>query len=322
LRHFSIDADIIKIKEFSFIKSADVTFVVSAYEKQLLDAKFNHEVDVRVLANIYPNSNRSMATRSSYENRFGALFVGNMCHPPNIDAVELIDTEILSKLDQLGVPKRFQMKFVMSNTKNCANADLISRLRSRGASVNIYFDVSNDELLRIHDETKIIIAPLRSGAGVKGKINYALLHGVPVIGTYIAIEGMNLIADKHVMLADTAFQFADRIRLLHDDFETWNRLRNAGFDANDKYFSRSVATNVLRQTLIDMKVREPVLYRPKLSNNTSNAICKSAIYPELQTCRLYDMKSSSKTNKMCFRRGHEYALLNPKPFDVELKTRD
>ena len=65
--------------------------------------------------------------------------------------------------------------------------------------------------------SRLSIAPLRFGAGVKGKINAAQASGLPVVATSIAVEGMNLESGRDVLVADTADAFADAIVRLHEE---------------------------------------------------------------------------------------------------------
>src|SRR5205823_7514884 len=67
------------------------------------------------------------------------------------------------------------------------------------------------------DRCRVSVAPLRFGAGVKGKIGTAQARGVPVVATTLAIEGMHLEDGRDVLLADSAASFADAIVRLYCD---------------------------------------------------------------------------------------------------------
>jgi glycosyltransferase involved in cell wall biosynthesis len=96
---------------------------------------------------------------------------------------------------------------------------------------------------------KLSVAPLRFGAGVKGKINSSMSFGVPVVATTIAAEGMGLVDGEDVLIGDTADDFARQVLLAYDDRELWQSLSDAGKSNIEKYFSFSVAEQQLQKIL-------------------------------------------------------------------------
>jgi glycosyltransferase involved in cell wall biosynthesis len=95
---------------------------------------------------------------------------------------------------------------------------------------------------------KLSIAPLRYGAGVKGKINSSMSFGVPVVASTMAAEGMGLVDGEDVLIGDTPESFADQVLLACRDEALWNRLSDGGKRNIEKYFSMDVA----EQQLLDI----------------------------------------------------------------------
>ena len=69
------------------------------------------------------------------------------------------------------------------------------------------------------DSVRLSVAPLRFGAGIKGKINQSMAFGVPVVATSIAVEGMNLADHEHVLVADEPQDFAHALIELYESEE-------------------------------------------------------------------------------------------------------
>src|SRR3546814_17840650 len=67
------------------------------------------------------------------------------------------------------------------------------------------------------DGCRVAVAPLRYGAGVKGKVNLSMAHGQPVVSTPCAVEGMHLRDGHDGLVADDAAAFADAVVRLHED---------------------------------------------------------------------------------------------------------
>jgi glycosyltransferase involved in cell wall biosynthesis len=97
--------------------------------------------------------------------------------------------------------------------------------------------------------SRISIAPLRYGAGVKGKINQAMSYGLPVVATPVAVEGMYLQHGDNVLVAESATEYADAIASLYTDDSLWDSLADGGKANIRQCFSRSVARETLGRLL-------------------------------------------------------------------------
>jgi glycosyltransferase involved in cell wall biosynthesis len=95
----------------------------------------------------------------------------------------------------------------------------------------------------------VSVAPIRYGAGVKGKIGDALRHGLPVVSTPMGVEGMGLEHEKHVLIGESAPAFADEVVRLWSDRDLWTRLSENGFAAVVERFSPAVAGDALAACL-------------------------------------------------------------------------
>ena len=94
------------------------------------------------------------------------------------------------------------------------------------------------------------VAPLRFGAGVKGKVNEALSYGVPLIGSSLACEGMGLTHRKECMIADTPEGFAEAMVDVFEDDALWKSLSENG-KASISMFTANAAKSALSSALGD-----------------------------------------------------------------------
>jgi len=102
------------------------------------------------------------------------------------------------------------------------------------------------------------VAPLRWGAGVKGKINQSMSFGVPVVSTSIGVEGMHLTHGKDILLADRPLEFAAQVIRLHRDPDLWNVLSRNSLKNIERYFSSAAAKRNLETLLSELKILSPV----------------------------------------------------------------
>jgi len=96
------------------------------------------------------------------------------------------------------------------------------------------------------DKVRLSVAPLRFGAGVKGKINQSMSFGVPVVGTTLAVEGMGLTPDADVLVADAPGDFARKIVELYTSEPLWNRLSANGLAVTRRLYSVEAVRTVLQ----------------------------------------------------------------------------
>ena len=94
-----------------------------------------------------------------------------------------------------------------------------------------------DELDSIFNQCRISVAPLRFGAGIKGKIGTSLCYGVPCVATPIAVEGMDLENGKNILLGSNADDFAEQVVSLYTDEESWKRISSAGIVFMKEHYS-------------------------------------------------------------------------------------
>jgi glycosyltransferase involved in cell wall biosynthesis len=124
---------------------------------------------------------------------------------------------------------------------------------------------------RFFETCLLSVAPLRFGAGVKGKVNQSMSFGVPVVSTSIGAEGMHLTHGKDILLADDPREFAQQIIRLHCDQELWMRLSRNGLSNIEEHFSRTAAKRNLEELLVQLEVLNGAARTERLSGSRSPA---------------------------------------------------
>ncbi|UNK56465.1 glycosyltransferase family 4 protein [Pseudoxanthomonas daejeonensis] len=212
---------------------SDVTFVVSPVEQELLQAELP-DARIELLSNIHSVAGTSMP----FDGRHGVLFVGGFAHPPNRDAAYWLVEEILPLIHRHSPGMPLHLVGAIPDHER----DALQR-----EHVHIHGQVA--DLAPWMDQCLLAAAPLRSGAGVKGKVNSAMSHGLPVVATHMAAEGMHLEDGHDVLLADTAEQFAACVARLAREPLLWARLSANGQDNIQRHFSRQCARRALQSAL-------------------------------------------------------------------------
>ena len=229
------DAARTRQQEIGVMKSADVTLVVSPVERELL-LRENPGLVVEVVSNIHEPEPES--SRADFGQRSGVLFVGGFRHPPNVDAAQWLVWDIWPRVRRQ-LPDA-ELMLVGSNI-----TEEVRALSGDGVTV-MGFVPDLDALLR---RVRLTVAPLRFGAGVKGKINSSMSFGVPAVATAVAVEGMGLVDGEDVLVADDAVTFADQIVRAYTDSALWRRLAAGGVRNIEENFSTARARETLARIL-------------------------------------------------------------------------
>jgi glycosyltransferase involved in cell wall biosynthesis len=210
-----------------------VTLVVSPFEQALL-AQLVPEARVMVLSTIH----ELLPGGKPFAEREGLVFIGGFQHPPNTDAVLWYAKEILPLVREAlpGAKTYIVGSKVPANIRALATEDFI--VTGYVPDVTSYFT-----------GCRASIAPLRYGAGVKGKINLAMSYGLPVIATTPSIEGMHLCPGDDVLVADDPAAFAAEIVRVYGDEALWRKLAAGGRDNIRKHFSRDVARSTITRLI-------------------------------------------------------------------------
>ena len=215
--------------EHELIDQADETWVVSPVEQELLREKWPRK-SVQLVSNIVdlPGSKTPFALRRDY------LFIGGFQHRPNTDAILFFVQKIYPLVSEhLG-----DAKFYIVGGH--PPPEIVALATERIIVAGLQKDVRP-----FFDSVRLSIAPLRFGAGVKGKINQSMAFGVPVVATSLAVEGMELRDREDVLVADDPENFARALIELYKSEELWNRLSENGIEKTRVLYSADAASQKL-----------------------------------------------------------------------------
>ncbi|MGH8053021.1 MAG: glycosyltransferase [Stenotrophomonas sp.] len=222
-----------RAEEFELMNSTDATIVVSHAELDYL-RQTGITAPVEVLSNVHD----VVATERHFDATADLLFVGGYQHHPNQEAIAWLSEKIMPLL-------RKRLPGVVLHLVGEMPEPDAARLRADDIVVHGHVPSIEPFLQR----SRINLAPLLSGAGVKGKINQAMSHGLPVVATTIAAEGMFLQHRENALIADSAEDFATQVVELYQDAALWQRLSRNGYRNIEAHFSSNLARRTLEALL-------------------------------------------------------------------------
>lgn len=214
-----------KRQELSLARNVDCTIVVSDTEKKILLAE-DPGLEVATVSAVHD----IQTNPPGYDARCDLMFLGGYQHSPNVDAVIYFVRDIFP-LVQNRIPG---IRFHIVGSRP---TDEVRALAGKDIIVTGHVP----DLVGYLERCRIAINPLRYGAGVKGKIVTAMAHGLPCVGTTIAFEGMNLLDEADVLIADSPSDFAEVIVRLYQDNALWGRLSSRGIEIVEQNYSFATA---------------------------------------------------------------------------------
>jgi glycosyltransferase involved in cell wall biosynthesis len=105
------------------------------------------------------------------------------------------------------------------------------------------------DLSNLYKRVRVAVAPLRFGAGLKGKVVASLAVGLPCVVTSVACEGMPEGWQEAMIAANDAEEFARAIAHVHSDEKLWTRTSDAGVSYARENFSIEAVTEKIRALL-------------------------------------------------------------------------
>ena len=226
--------------ELALAAAADRTWVVSDRELALL-AELAPDARVDLVSNVFEVDEGT----PGIEGRADAIFVGGFAHAPNVDAVRWLAAEIWPHVRASLPDSRLHL----------VGAEPPEAVRALAAVPGIVVHGQVADLDALLDRCRVSVAPLRFGAGVKGKVNQALARGLPVVVSECAAEGMRLVDLEDAWIAESAIDFAEGILRLSRDDALWQQLRGNGFANARRHFSPEALRAALRPWLQSLRAR-------------------------------------------------------------------
>ncbi|MCR4924797.1 MAG: glycosyltransferase [Clostridiales bacterium] len=227
------ESDYYKKIEFSVMRKADVCHYPSQVE---IDAIHNEDSSINAKAiNAYVYDRFLNDLDFDCAKRKGILFVGGFGHRPNVDAVLWFASEVYPV-----IRKKAKIPFYIVGSKPTQE---ILNLDGNGIIVKGF--VSDEELANLYRSCKLVVVPLRYGAGVKGKVVEALYNGMPIVTTSVGAEGIPGISNV-VEIKDSVQAFASSVIKLYENDKKLVEMSRAAQALIKKHFSAAAAWKLIK----------------------------------------------------------------------------
>lgn len=216
--------------EFSLAGMCDAVVVTTPEERAYLQ---QHGVSNVYLVALIQEPRTGVVPAASQ--RSGMVMLGNYTHEPNVDAAQWFCNDIFPLVSST----------FPGEALTIAGADPTRKILALRRK-NVVITGFVPDIRSVLDQHRVFVAPLRYGAGLKGKILEALAAGIPVVTTPVGAEGIGLSDGESALIRETSNDFADAIRLLYEDDNVWRKLSQNGLKIAAGYTTEVVKSQLVK----------------------------------------------------------------------------
>ncbi len=218
-------------REIASICRCDLTLIISEAEMTLLKEQF--KVDERLLLYlpfmIDPVSVDTQQQLPGFLTREHFVTIGNFLHEPNYNSILYLKESIWPLIRQK-LPKAEMHMYGAYATQK------VTQLHNKKEGFLIKGFAENANT--VMQNAKVCLAPLRFGAGLKGKIVDAMVSGTPCVTTTIGAEGLYGQLPPNGFISDSPETFAEHAIELYTNEAQWNALQDNGFKVINTRFQK------------------------------------------------------------------------------------
>lgn len=208
------DAAAKRQRELSAMQAADAVVVVSPVEKTLVEEALPTAA-VELFPALYAPVPENVPPLTERKDIF---FLGGFAHAPNADAVIWFVRAVWPQLHAQLPEARFRI----------VGAEMPPEVLELGDVPGVTVDGYVRDLEPLLDTLRVGVAPLRFGAGIKGKVALTLGAGIPCVCSPIAAEGMSFDGSLDILLAETASDYVEKLLRVYRDEALWGGLSREG----------------------------------------------------------------------------------------------
>jgi len=210
------------LREIASIFRSDLSLIISVYEMDIL---LNHfRVPASLLLHLpfmmKPIAEESQKELPGYNERSGFMTIGNFRHPPNTDSVIWLKKEIWPLI-------RKKLPGVRMNVYGAYLPEKVEMLNA--PEDGFYVKGRAESAGAVIKRARVMLAPLRFGAGLKGKLIDAMRYGTPAVTTTIGAESMYGSFEPPGRVHDVPEKIADAALELYHNENQWYKAQSNGF---------------------------------------------------------------------------------------------
>jgi hypothetical protein len=234
-------------REIASILRCDISLMISEFEMELLQTVFKIDSQLLYYLPLLLESIEESTIHKlpSFEERNHFVFVGNFLHEPNWNAVQYLK-ETIWPLIRKQIPEAILQIYGAYPSQKV--------LQLHNPKQGFYIMGRADDAQEVVKNARVVLAPLRFGAGIKGKLLEAMQCGTPSVTTTIGAESMCGDLPWNGFIVDDAQVFADKAVELYEGKNCWLKAQKNGFEIIEKHYLKSLFENDFIKHILKVQI--------------------------------------------------------------------
>jgi len=231
-------------REIASIYRCDLSLIISSYEMELLTEVLKIDKSLLLLLPFMVDAIGNDSCWKTFEQRQDFIFIGGGKHAPNIDAVKCLKSMIWPLLH----------KQLPEATMHIYGAYLPQQLlEMHNPKEKFLVHGRADNVDAVMQNAKVCLAPLRFGAGIKGKLLSAMQNGTPSVTTTLGAEGMHGILDWNGYIENDHSAFVEAAIRLYTKKEAWQTAQDQAKTLVNTLYNKTSLENILTNTIAQLQ---------------------------------------------------------------------
>jgi GT2 family glycosyltransferase len=221
--------------EKNVYESCDLVIAVTHEDKEEIEKVCGKNVIVKVVSNIHQEPTSFLDV-----NKKDIIFLGGFNHHPNINAA----------LRSYDIYKKFKKETKEDCSLYIVGDEPPEKIKNLHDGKEVFVTGLVEDISPYMFRSKVLIAPLDSGAGIKGKICEAIVHKVPVLTTKIGAEGFGIKNLEDCFIADSDREFVGSLKCIYGlKEESINCIASNALDKTKRMISKESAVSTIKHII-------------------------------------------------------------------------
>ena len=227
-------------REIAAIYRCDISLIISTFEMKLLQEVFKiDESLVYHLPFLFDKIDENNSWKS-FDERYHFISIGNFLHAPNLDATIQLKKHIWKKI-------REKIPSAEIHIYGAYPTQQVFQFNNKQEGFYVHGFV--EDAAEVLENSRVLLAPLRFGAGIKGKLTSAMKCGIPSVTTSIGSEGMCGELPWNGFIEDDLEKFAVKAVELYTNEEVWNQAQQHGIEIINTMYDKELLENKFLRVL-------------------------------------------------------------------------
>ncbi|MCW2117832.1 glycosyltransferase [Flavobacterium sp. 7A] len=246
-------------REIASILRCDLSLIISKFEMYVLESVF--KVDEKLLFYLpFLLDTNAISNFVPFDQRKNYVFIGNFLHEPNWNAVQYLKETIWPLIKQQQSDAELHIYGAYPSQKVLQLHNPKQRFHVQGRAVDAQ---------KIISEARVLVAPLRFGAGLKGKLVESMQYGTPTVTTAIGAEAMHEDLPWNGFVENDVDLFAQKMVELYNNEKLWLQSQQYGVEIITQCYDKSLFESQFKTQISNLLVN---LFQHRKTNFFGNLL--------------------------------------------------